>query len=131
MKYKSNGELNLFAAFNTRTGEVIGQCHGHKRQFVAEWNAYAHTMNWSSESVAKIMADALLRKTACFCYLTYVIRIISLKLGESVLEKSYNVIPAKTGIQIVRFTYGIALKSFTSCPAFAGMTDICYKNGLA
>jgi hypothetical protein len=46
------------------------------------------------------------------------------KLGESVLEKSYNVIPAKAGIQIVRFTSWMALKRFTSCSAFAGMMDM-------
>ena len=32
-EYKRNGALNLFAAFDTRTGEVIGLCRRRKRQF--------------------------------------------------------------------------------------------------
>ena len=31
-EYKRDGALNLFAAFNTRTGEVTGQCFNRKRQ---------------------------------------------------------------------------------------------------
>lgn len=31
-EYRRDGALNLFAAFNTRTGEVIGQCFSRKRQ---------------------------------------------------------------------------------------------------
>jgi hypothetical protein len=31
-EYRRDGALNLFAAFNTRTGKVIGQCYGRKRQ---------------------------------------------------------------------------------------------------
>ena len=31
-EYRRDGALNLFAAFNTRTGEVIGQCYSRKRQ---------------------------------------------------------------------------------------------------
>jgi transposase len=147
-EYKRDGALNLFAAFNTRTGEVIGQCFSRKRQkefiaflehidrqtppsitlihivcdnvsvhhgkevqkwlkkhprfqfhftpvhcswmnqveqwfslfqrkrfrfadfaskeamndaimqFISEWNSHAHPFNWSTKSVAKIMADA-------------------------------------------------------------------------
>jgi len=147
-EYKRDGALNLFAAFNTRTGKVIGQCFGRKRQkefiafleridretppsttlihivcdnvsvhhgkevrewlkkharfrfhftpvhcswmnqveqwfsilqrkrfrfadfsskdamndsimqFTSEWNSHAHPFNWSTKSVAKIMADA-------------------------------------------------------------------------
>lgn len=147
-EYKRDGALNLFAAFNTRTGKVLGQCFGRKRQkefisfleyieqetpqyvtlihivcdnvsvhhgkevqkwlekhprfkfhftpvhcswinqveqwfsilqrkrfrfadfsskeamnesimqFIAEWNSHAHPFNWSTKSVAKIMADA-------------------------------------------------------------------------
>lgn len=147
-EYKRDGALNLFAAFNTRTGNVIGQCFGRKRQkefisflekidrdtpdsitlihivcdnvsvhhgkevqtwlkkhprfqfhftpvhcswmnqveqwfsilqrkrfrfadfsskeamnesimqFITEWNGYARPFNWSTKSVAKIMADA-------------------------------------------------------------------------
>lgn len=146
-EYKRDGALNLFAAFNTRTGEVIGKCFSRKRQkefitflesidretpscitlihivcdnvsvhhgkevrqwlkkhprfqfhftpvhcswmnqveqwfsilqrkrfrfadfsskeamhesilqFIAEWNSHAHPFNWSTQSVAKIMAD--------------------------------------------------------------------------
>ena len=147
-EYRRDGALNLFAAFNTRTGEVIGQTFSRKRQvefisflehinrvtpspitlihivcdnvsvhhgkqvqqwlekhprfkfhftpvhcswmnqveqwfsilqrkrfrfadfdskqamdvaitqFIQEWNAHAHPFNWSTKSVAKIMADA-------------------------------------------------------------------------
>jgi transposase len=147
-EYKRDGALNLFAAFNTRTGKVIGQCFGRKRQkefisflehveretpssitlihiicdnvsvhhgkevqrwlkkhprfqfhftpvhcswmnqieqwfsilqrkrfrfadfsskeamneaimqFISEWNSHAHPFNWSTKSVAKIMAHA-------------------------------------------------------------------------
>lgn len=147
-EYKRDGALNLFAAFNTRTGKVIGQCFPRKRQrefisflehvdretprsitlihivcdnvsvhhgkevqkwlkkhprfrfhftpvhcswmnqveqwfsilqrkrfrfadfdskeamnasmqqFISEWNDQAHPFNWSTKSVAKIMADA-------------------------------------------------------------------------
>jgi len=147
-EYRRDGALNLFAAFNTRTGKVIGQCFARKRQkeficfleqvdretpssitcihivcdnvsihhgkevqkwlskhprfqfhftpvhcswmnqveqwfsilqrkrfrfadfdskeamnasilqFIAEWNDQAHPFNWSTKSVAKIMADA-------------------------------------------------------------------------
>jgi len=147
-EYRRDGALNLFAAFNTRTGEVIGQCFSRKRQkefisflehidrtippavtlihmigdnvsvhhgkevkkwlkkhprfrfhftpvhcswmnqveqwfgilqrkrfrfadfssreemdkaimqFISEWNNHAHPFNWSTKSVAKIMADA-------------------------------------------------------------------------
>jgi hypothetical protein len=42
---------------------------------------------------------------------------------ESILRKSYNLIPAKAGIQLSAFTFRMALKRFTSCPASAGMTD--------
>ena len=28
------------------------------QQFIAEWNAHAHPFNWSTKSVAKVMADA-------------------------------------------------------------------------
>jgi hypothetical protein len=31
-EYKRQGALNLFAAFDTRTGQVYGQCHERKRQ---------------------------------------------------------------------------------------------------
>ncbi len=31
-EYERKGALNLFAAFDTRTGEVYGQCYGRKRQ---------------------------------------------------------------------------------------------------
>jgi transposase/signal recognition particle subunit SEC65 len=31
-EYKRDGALNLFAAFNTRTGRVYGQCYARKRQ---------------------------------------------------------------------------------------------------
>jgi transposase len=31
-EYRRDGALNLFAAFNTRTGDVIGQCFSRKRQ---------------------------------------------------------------------------------------------------
>ena len=31
-EYKRNGALNLFAAFDTRTGKVYGQCYDRKRQ---------------------------------------------------------------------------------------------------
>jgi transposase len=147
-EYRRDGALNLFAAFNTRTGEVIGQCFPRKRQreficflehvdretprsitcihivcdnvsvhhgkevqkwlgkhprfrfhftpvhcswmnqveqwfsifqrkrfrfadfsskeamdesimqFISQWNDHAHPFNWSTKSVAKIMADA-------------------------------------------------------------------------
>lgn len=147
-EYRRDGALNLFAAFNTRTGKVIGQCFARKRQkefisflehidretppsitcirivcdnvsvhhgkqvkewlkrhtrfhfhftpvhcswmnqveqwfsilqrkrfrfadfdskeamdasvmqFISEWNDQAHPFNWSTKSVAKIMADA-------------------------------------------------------------------------
>ena len=147
-EYRRDGALNLFAAFNTRTGHVFGQCYGRKRQrefiaflegldseiaqaittihivcdnvsvhhgkevqkwlqahprfvlhftpvhcswmnqveqwfsilqrkrfrivdfeskvvleakigqFIAEWNQKAHPFNWSTKSVAKIMAEA-------------------------------------------------------------------------
>lgn len=153
-EYQRDGALNLFAAFNTRTGEVIGQCFSRKRQqefiaflehidrqtpssvtlihlicdnvsvhhgkavrtwlgqhprfqfhftpvhcswmnqveqwfsslqrkrfrfadfaskqamheaiiqFISEWNQQAHPFNWSSQSVAKIMADAPIKKAA-------------------------------------------------------------------
>lgn len=153
-EYKRDGALNLFCAFNTRTGEVIGQCFARKRQkefiaflehidrvtprsitcihivcdnvsvhhgkkvrewltthrrfrfhftpvhcswmnqveqwfsifqrkrfrfadfaskaamqeaihqFISEWNAHAHPFNWSTKSVAKIMADAPVRMAA-------------------------------------------------------------------
>jgi hypothetical protein len=39
------------------------------------------------------------------------------------LKESFNVIPAKAGIQLSAFTFWMALKRFTSFPAFAGMTD--------
>jgi transposase len=147
-EYRRDGALNLFAAFDTRTGRVYGQCHSRKRQreciafltaldaeipstittihvvcdnvsthhgkevrqwlqsharfvfhftpvhcswmnqveqwfsilqrkrfgiadfaskamlqtqieqFIAEWNQVAHPFNWSTKSVAKIMANA-------------------------------------------------------------------------
>jgi DDE superfamily endonuclease len=147
-EYRRDGALNLFAAFDTRTGHVYGQCHSRKRQreciaflsaleaeipptittvhivcdnvsthhgkevrhwlqshprfvfhftpvhcswmnqveqwfsilqrkrfgivdfaskavlqaqiepFIAEWNQVAHPFNWSTKSVAKVMADA-------------------------------------------------------------------------
>jgi transposase len=153
-EYKRDGALNLFAAFNTRTGEVIGQCYGRKRQkefilflehidrltpafitlihlvcdnlkvhhgkevqqwltkhprfrfhftpvhcswmnqveqwfsilqrkrfrfadfsskeemngaileFIAQWNTHAHPFNWSTRSVTKIMADAMIKEAA-------------------------------------------------------------------
>jgi hypothetical protein len=153
-EYRRDGALNLFAAFNTRTGEVIGQCFSRKRQqefitflehmdqqtpssitlihlicdhvsvhhgkavqawlrkhprfqihftpvhcswmnqveqwfsilqrkrfrfadfaskqamqdaiiqFISEWNRHAHPFNGSSKSVAKIMADAPIKKAA-------------------------------------------------------------------
>jgi transposase len=153
-EYKRAGALNLFAAFNTRTGQVIGQCYPRKRQkefisflehvdhntpseitlihivcdnvsvhhgkevqkwlkkhprfrfhftpvhcswmnqveqwfsilqrkrfrfadfsskqalnesimqFICEWNRHAHPFNWSTKSVAKIMADAPGEKAA-------------------------------------------------------------------
>jgi hypothetical protein len=44
-------------------------------------------------------------------------------LGESVLGKSYNVIPVKVGIHVVEFASWIALERFTLCLIFAGMTD--------
>jgi hypothetical protein len=44
------------------------------------------------------------------------------KMGD-ILRESFNVIPAKAGIQLSAFTYWMALKRFTSCPASAGMTD--------
>jgi transposase len=31
-EYKRDGAINLFAAFDTRSGRVYGQCHGRKRQ---------------------------------------------------------------------------------------------------
>lgn len=31
-EYKRDGALHLFAAFNTRTGQIFGQCYGRKRQ---------------------------------------------------------------------------------------------------
>jgi hypothetical protein len=39
------------------------------------------------------------------------------------LKESFNVIPAKAVIQLSAFTFRMALKRFTSCPASAGMTD--------
>jgi transposase len=147
-EYRRDGALNLFAAFDTRTGHVYGQCHSRKRQrefitflatldaeippriktihvvcdnvsthhgkevchwlqshprfvfhftpvhcswmnqveqwfsilqrkrfrisdfaskavlqtqieqFIVEWNQVAHPFNWSTKSVAKVMADA-------------------------------------------------------------------------
>jgi transposase len=153
-EYRRDGALNLFAAFNTRPGEVIGQCFSRKRQqefitflehmdqqtpssitlihlicdhvsvphgkavqawlrkhprfqihftpvhcswmnqvepwfsilqrkrfrfadfaskqamqdaiiqFISEWNRHAHPFNGSSKSVAKIMADAPIKKAA-------------------------------------------------------------------
>lgn len=153
-EYRRDGALNLFAAFNTRTGHVTGHCFGRKRQkeficflehlgqttpaeitlihivgdnvsvhhgkevkkwlekhprfqfhftpvhcswinqveqwfsilqrkrfriadfaskeemhkmimqFTSEWNRYAHPFNWSSKSVAKLMADAPLKLAA-------------------------------------------------------------------
>ncbi|HIE74931.1 MAG TPA: IS630 family transposase [Gammaproteobacteria bacterium] len=151
--YRRDGALNLFAAFDTRTGQVYGQCHDRKRQvefiafldyleqtidpaietihivcdnipthhgkkvqqwrkkhsrfqfhftptycswmnqieqwfsilqrkrlrfadfvskadlqtkieqFIAEWNLQAHPFNWSSKSVAKVMAKATKKPT--------------------------------------------------------------------
>jgi hypothetical protein len=58
------------------------------------------------------------------------IDIVIRKLSESVLGKSSNVIPSKVGIWIVEFTFWIALKSFTSCPASTGMTEIPHSNRL-
>jgi transposase len=153
-EYRRDGALNLFAAFNTRTGHVTGHCFGRKRQkeficflehlgqttpteitlihivcdnvsvhhgkevkkwlekhprfqfhftpvhcswinqveqwfsilqrkrfriadfaskeemhkmimqFTSEWNRYAHPFNWSSKSVAKVMADTPLKLAA-------------------------------------------------------------------
>lgn len=31
-EYRRDGALNLFAAFDTRTGRVYGQCYGRRRQ---------------------------------------------------------------------------------------------------
>jgi hypothetical protein len=33
-------------------------------QFIAEWNRQAHPFNWSTKSVAKVMADAPMKKAA-------------------------------------------------------------------
>ena len=153
-EYKRAGALQLFAAFNTRTGAVYGQCYDRKRQtefisfleylnqsipdalttihiiadnvsthhgkevqkwlkkhprfqfhftpvhcswinqveqwfsilqrkrfrivdfpskdalrdkicqFISEWNRYAHPFNWSTKSVAKVMADAPYKRAA-------------------------------------------------------------------
>lgn len=153
-EYVRQGALNLFAAFNTRTGQVLGRCYGRKRQlelidfleqldqlvpasirrihivcdnarihtgkklrawlaehprfvfhftpvhcswmnqveqwfgilqrkrlriadfaglddlrdklyaFITEWNQYAHPFQWTSKSVAKVMAYAESRKIA-------------------------------------------------------------------
>jgi hypothetical protein len=40
------------------------------------------------------------------------------------MEESFEVIPAKAGIQSDGYTTWKALKSFTSCPALVGMRDI-------
>jgi hypothetical protein len=34
------------------------------RQCIAEWNERAHPFNWSTKSVAKVMADAPFKKAA-------------------------------------------------------------------
>jgi hypothetical protein len=33
-------------------------------QFTSEWNRHAHPFSWASKSIAKIMADALLKLAA-------------------------------------------------------------------
>jgi transposase len=33
-------------------------------QYIAEWNRHAHPCNWSTKSVAKVMADAPMKKAA-------------------------------------------------------------------
>ena len=33
-------------------------------QVITEWNRHAHPFNWSTKSVAKVMADAPMKKTA-------------------------------------------------------------------
>jgi transposase len=47
-EYKRDGALNLFAAFNTRTGHVIGQCYSRKRQ--KEFIAFLEQIDQSTPS---------------------------------------------------------------------------------
>jgi hypothetical protein len=71
-EYMRSGALSLFAAFDIRSGKVFGQCHPRKRQqgritFLDQldveidhnggWNHPAHPFNWSTKSVAKVMAE--------------------------------------------------------------------------
>jgi transposase len=44
-EYRRAGALNLFAAFDTRTGQVYGQCYGRKRQ--REFIAFLEYLNTS------------------------------------------------------------------------------------
>jgi hypothetical protein len=46
-----------------------------------------------------------------------------LKESFTVTPANANVIPAKAGIQLIAFTFRMALERFTSCPASAAMTD--------
>lgn len=84
-EYTRKGALNLFAAFDTRTGEVMGILRRRKRQveqwfsilqrkrmvapnfqdladleakikaFVVEWNEVAHPFNWTRQSFEKVL----------------------------------------------------------------------------
>jgi hypothetical protein len=72
-EYARKGALNLFAGFDTRSGQGYATTAARKRlriadfvdkqhlaerlmAFVAEWNAPAHPFQWSTKSVAKVMA---------------------------------------------------------------------------
>jgi len=52
-EYQRKGALNLFAAFDTRTGKVNARTAERLPAYVEHWNA--HPFNWSTQSVAKVM----------------------------------------------------------------------------
>jgi hypothetical protein len=45
-EYRRDRALNLFAAFNTRTGDVIGQCFSRKRQ--KEFISFLEHVDWEA-----------------------------------------------------------------------------------